>query len=217
LAANRTRLAGWALIVGGVLSIGAFLAVSSVAGSSGDTGDARFSNAIWAPLNAIAIAGAIVTLLGLPAILVYHGERAQRLTLAGYVGIFVPLVMLNVGESTTEAFIKPYLVTHGGIPKNLPNGFEPYMGVALLILILGVPCLGAAVVRARVFPRWIGVLLIACIPFSVGGGGLPGPLALLGDYMAFLALIAAGWHVVRSESKRHTAPAPRRTAVQAAA
>jgi hypothetical protein len=199
---NRIRLAGWALIIGGVLSIAGFLAASTFVGSSGDAGDARFSSSLWAPLNAIAIAGAIITLLGLPAILVYHGERAQRLTLIGYVGIFVPLIMLNVGESTTEAFIKPYLLHHGGIPKNLPNGFEPFMGVALLILIVGVPCLGIAVIRARVFPRWVGALLILCIPFSVVGGALPGPLALLGDYLAFLALIVIGQHVVRTESRQ---------------
>jgi hypothetical protein len=154
---TQIRLAGWALITGGVLS---------------------------------------------PAILASHGERARRLTLAGYVGIFVPLVMLNVGESTTEAFIKPYLVSHGGLPKNLPNGFEPFMGVALLILIVGVVCLGIAVIRARVFPWWVGALFIACIPLSVAGGGLPGPLALLGDYVAFLALIVIGGRVVSTESQR---------------
>jgi len=199
---NRTRLAGWALILGGVLSIAGFLAASTFIGSSGDTGDARFSDPLWPTLNAIAIAGAIITLLGLPAILAYHGDRFPRLTLVGYVGLFVPLVMLNVGESTTEAFIKPYLVHHGGVPTNLPNGFEPFMGVALLFLVVGVVCLGIAVIRARVFPRWVGALLIACVPLSAAGGGLPGPLALIGDYMAFAALIAIGLQVVRTESAR---------------
>lgn len=199
---NRIRLAGWALIAGGVLSIAGFLAASTIVGSSGDSGDARFSDSLWAPLNAIAIAGAIITLLGLPAILAYHGHRAQRLTLVGYVGLFAPLVMLNVGESTTEAFIKPYLVSHGGIPENLPNGFEPFMGVALLLLIVGVPCLGIAIIRARVFPWWVGGLFVACTPLSVAGGGLPGPLALLGDYLAFVALIVIGRQVVRTEARR---------------
>jgi hypothetical protein len=216
LTSNRIRLAGWALIVGGTLSIGGFLAVSTIAGSSGDSGDARFSDPVWAPLNAVAIAGAIISVLGLPAILVYHGDRAQRLTLVGYIGILVPLVMLNVGESTTEAFVKPYLVHHGGIPKNLPNGFEPFMGVALLLLIVGVPCLGIAIVRAGVFPRWVGALLIACVPLSVAGGGFPGPLALLGDYLAFLALIAVGWQVVRSEPQRQGMTATPRPAVETA-
>jgi hypothetical protein len=202
MTSTQIRLAGWALITGGVLSIAGFLAASTIVGSSGDANDARFSDPLWAPLNSVALAGAVITLLGLPAILAAHGERAQRLTLVGYVGIFVPLVMLNVGESTTETFIKPYLVHHGGVPKNLPTGFETFMGVALLILIVGVVCLGIAVIRARVFPSWVGALLIACIPLSVAGGSLPGPLALLGDYLAFIALIAIGRQVVSVESRR---------------
>jgi hypothetical protein len=214
---NRIRLAGWALITGGVLSIGGFLAASSFIGSSGDATDARFSDPLWPGLNAIAIAGAIITLLGLPAILAYHGDRFPRLTLVGYVGLFVPLVMLNVGESTTEAFIKPYLVSHGGVPENLPNGFEPFMGVALLFLVVGVVCLGIAVIRARVFPWWVGALLIACVPLSAAGGALPGPLALLGDYMAFLALIVIGRQVVRTEAERLPRAASHPSVARAAA
>ena len=89
------------------------------------------------------------------------------------------------------------------------------MGVALLFLLVGVVCLGIAVIRARVFPWWVGALFIACVPLSVAGGGLPGPLALLGDYMAFLALIVIGAQVVRTESQR--APLARRTSVAQAA
>jgi hypothetical protein len=56
--------------------------------------------------------GSAITLVGLPAILIAHGERAHRLTTVGFVGVLLTIVMLNIGEGTTEAFVKPYLVTH---------------------------------------------------------------------------------------------------------
>jgi len=61
-----------------VLSIGGFLAAGTFIGSSGDAGDARFSDPLWPALNAVAIAGAIVTLLGLPAILAYPGDPSLK-------------------------------------------------------------------------------------------------------------------------------------------
>jgi hypothetical protein len=39
----------------------------------------------------VALAGNLLVVLGLPAILAVHGSAARRLTLVGYVGIFVPL------------------------------------------------------------------------------------------------------------------------------
>src|SRR5450755_1973967 len=112
MAWNRTRLAGQALIVGSTLAIAGYASAATFAGSSGDK---RFTSPLWMPLNGIAIAGSIICILGLPAILAHHGPRAARLTLVGYVGLLLTLLMLNVGEGTTETFVKPYLVTHGGI------------------------------------------------------------------------------------------------------
>jgi hypothetical protein len=63
----------------------------------------------------------------------------------------------------------------------------------------------------------VGALLIACVPLSVAGGGLPGPLALLGDYMAFLALIVIGRQVVRAEAQRAPLAAARASVARAAA
>src|SRR5260370_2759680 len=65
--------------------------------------------------------------------------------------------------------------------------------------------MGLAVIRARVFPRWTGALFIASpfISFPV----LPGPLAELGDYLAFIALATIGLQVVRTQTQR-PAPAP---------
>jgi hypothetical protein len=199
---NRTRLGGWALIIGTIVATIGYLAAGTLVHGHGD---ARVTSSLWEPLNGIAIAGNIIIVLGLPVILTCHDRRAARLTLVGYTGLFATLVMLNLAEGCYEAFIKPYLATHGGVPGNPPGGFAIFEDIALVFLLAGLICLGIAVIRARVFPRWTGALFIVSPFLSVLG--LPGPLAELSDYLAFVALATIGLHAVRTQTE-HPAPAP---------
>jgi hypothetical protein len=188
---QQSRLAGYALVIGGALAIAGFLAVGIIVGGSGD---ARFTDPLWQPLYAIALAGGILTVLGLPAVLTAQDGRFPRLTAVGYAGLLAALVMLNIGEGVIEGFVKPYLVTHGGIPHD-PAGFAAFETVALACMLVGLLCLGVAVLRARTLPRWVGVLLIAAPIVSFAVGSLPAPLAELGDDCMSIALIAIGWQV----------------------
>lgn len=199
---NRTRLGGWALIIGTGVATAAYLAAGTLVHAHGD---ARYTSSLWTPLNSIAVAGNILIVLGLPVILACSGRRAARLTLAGYVGLCVTLVMLNIAEGCLEAFVKPYLAEHGGVPARPPAGLAVFEDVAFLFLLTGLVCLGVAVIRARVFPRWTGALFIAS-PFAAFLS-LPGPLAELSDYLAFIALAAIGLQVARARTQP-PAPAP---------
>lgn len=194
LASHRTRLAGIALVAGGTLAIAGYVLTGTLIRSSGDQ---RFTNSLFTPLYSITLLGVVLSILGLPAILAAHKERAARLTVIGYVGLLTTIAMLNLGEGVIEAFVKPYLVTHGGIPKQTPTSLNIYFGIAFLFLITGLSSLGTAVIRAKVFPWWVGALFIASVPVSILGGSLPGALAELGDYLAFLALIKIGWTVAQ--------------------
>lgn len=194
LTSHRSRLAGMALVAGGILSIAGYVITGTVFGS----GDHRFTESLWAPLYSIALAGAVLSALGMPAIFAIQRERSVRLTLVGYVGTFAALVMLNVGEGVIEGFVKPYLMTHGGIPKDDPTALVVYFTVAFLFTAVGLICLGIAVIRARTLPRWVGALLIAAVPLSMVGQSLPGPLVESADYCLFIALITIGWRVSRS-------------------
>jgi hypothetical protein len=194
------------LVAGGVLSIAGYVITGTVFG----TGDDRFTKSLWSPLYSIALAGAVLSVLGLSAIFAAHRERAPRLTLVGYVGTFVALAMLNVGEGVIEGFVKPYLVTHGGIPKTDPTALSVYFGISGLFIIAGLVSLGVAIIRAKVFPRWVGALIIAAVPFGIAGSGLPGPLAELGDYLLFVPLIVIGWTVASRGQLEHHADIPLR-------
>ncbi|HEV7187041.1 MAG TPA: hypothetical protein VGN28_04030 [Blastococcus sp.] len=181
------RLAGVVLMTGCVLATLGFLGVSLTMHGP----DAAWpTDPLWQPMYGVALAGNLLVVLGLPAILVVHGRAARRLTLVGYVGIFAPLAMLNVAETTIEAFMKPYLAGHGGVPAQIPAGLNAFEAVALLLLIPGAVCLAVAVFRARVLPLWVGVALLASL---VGGLLLhAGPTAFVSDYCLFAALFCFG-------------------------
>jgi hypothetical protein len=188
----NARLAGLTLMAGCVLAALGFLAISLAAPGSGDD---RYTDPLWQPLYGVLLAGSLLVVLGLPAVLAVHGQAFRRLTLVGYVGIFAPMVMLNVAETTIEAFVMPYLLHHGGIPEQTPAGLNAFEGVALLLLIPGVLCLAIAVFRARIMPMWVGFALIASAvcAFVLHGGAI----AFISDYLILAALFCFGLYAAR--------------------
>jgi hypothetical protein len=103
--------------------------------------------------------------------------------------------MLNVAETSIEAFVMPYLAHHGGVPAETPAGLSAFEGVALLLLIVGCLCLAIAVFRARVLPMWVGVALIASLvaAFVLHGGAL----AFVSDYCIYATLFCFGLYAAR--------------------
>ena len=156
------------------------------------SGDDRYTDPLWQPLYGVLLAGSVLVVLGLPAVLAVHGQAFRRLTLVGYVGIFAPLVMLNVAETTIEAFVLPYLARHGGIPSQTPAGLNAFEGVALLLFVVGAFCFAIAVFRARIVPLSVGVALIASVVcvFVLHGGAI----AFISDYLVLAALCCFGWY-----------------------
>lgn len=180
------RLTSWALVTGSALATVGYAAAFTANGN----GNERFAGPTWVALYTIALLGDVLVLLGLPTLVHAQSGRAPVLTRIGYVGVFVPLAILNIGEGTVEGFVKPYLAQHGGIPAADLPGLTAFEVPALVVLIAGMVCLGIAVLRARTLPRWVGVLFIV-VPF-LGAAGLQGAISLLPDYLLFLGLFTVG-------------------------
>lgn len=183
---TNARLSAWALVVGSVVATAGYAAAFAANGN----GDQRFAGSSWVALYTIGLLGDVIVLLGLPALVHAQQGRTPVLTRLGYVGVFVPLVILNIGEGSIEAFVKPYLADHGGIPAQDLPGLAPYEAPALIVLLVGMVSLGLGVLRARVLPRWIGVLFMV-VPF-LGAAGLKGAVSLTPDYLLFSGLFAVG-------------------------
>ncbi len=167
-------------------------------------GDGRFTGSSWTPLYTIALLGNVLVILGLPLLLRVHRERSRTLTLIGYAGVLVPLVILNVGEGCVEGFVKPYLAKHGGLPNHDLPGLDVFEAPALIVLLIGMICLGIAVFRAGVLPRWTGVAFI--LTPVLGVAGLSGGASLIPDYLLFVTLFAVAVFVLRRDSADTSTP-----------
>lgn len=197
---TNARLTSWALITGSVVAAAGYAAAFAANGN----GDERFTGSSWIALYTIALLGDVLVLLGLPAVVHAQAGRFPLLTRIGYAGVFVPLAILNVGEGTIEGFVKPYLAKHGGIPADDVPGLIWFEAPALLVLLVGMVCLGIAVLRARTLPRWVGVVFLV-VPF-LGAAGLQGAISLLPDYLLFLALFAVGVTELRARGRVSEGP-----------
>lgn len=183
---TNVRLTSWALVAGSIVASAGYASAFAMNGN----GDQRFAGSSWVALYTVALLGNVLVLLGLPAVAYAQAGLAPVLTRVGYAGLFVPLVVLNIGEGTVEGFVKPYLANHGGVPANDLPGLTAYEIPALLVMLVGMVCLGIAVLRARALPRWIGVVFLV-VPF-LGAAGMQGAISLLPDYLLFLGLAAVG-------------------------
>ena len=183
---TNVRLTSWALVAGSVVATAGYACAFAANGN----GDERFAGSTWVAFYTVALLGNVLVLLGLPALVHAQAGRTPLLTRIGYVGVFVPLAILNIGEGTLEGFVKPYFAHHGGIPTSDPSGLIWFEAPALLVLLVGMVCLGIGVLRAGMLPRWVGVLFVV-VPF-LGAAGLQGAVALLPDYLLFLCLFTVG-------------------------
>lgn len=199
-----TRLGAWALVLGSLISAAGYLAVGILV--HGDQ-SAQLLNPLWTPLESLAIAGDLLAILGLPVAFGAQFGRFRVLTVIGVVGTYAALAMLNLADGVLEAYIEPYLAVHGGVPAEPPAGWNTFENVALVAMLVGLVCLGLAVILERRFPWVAGAMLIASPIVALIG--LPVPFALISDYLAFAAFVIVGVQVIRAgATERAMSPEP---------
>jgi hypothetical protein len=136
------QLSGWALIVGSVIGIvetflNTFLSISATPYNS------------WWVLNAwIYAASNILFLLGLPGLYVKQSNKDRPM---GIIGI----VMIFAGE--IGFIVYNFLVL---LPATSYAQYDGLLNISNLLLIVGFLLLGIVIVRASIFPRWTGIVLI---------------------------------------------------------
>lgn len=190
------RLSGVALVLGSAISVvyyviqGWFLSGTSIA-------------AILSPLDFasqhLAIIGGVLVLLGLPGLYARQAERAGILGLLGFVliwyvtlmqSVLIPLGNLSFMSDMT-AHIIPQSVATLMTP---PPAWAAYSVVSMIGQVVGLLSLGIATVRAKVFPRWTGWTLLACLALGVVSMTpfVPEALSNLVAVVASIAIIGIG-------------------------
>jgi membrane protein implicated in regulation of membrane protease activity len=91
-----------------------------------------------------------------------------------------------------------------------PSTWTPFFIVSLVGQVLGILLLGIATLRARVFPRWIGWLLIATLVLGVVSHlpFIPEALQSLSAIIASVAIAGFGYSLLWPERLERTQPAP---------
>jgi hypothetical protein len=194
MSANTSyRLSGIALLLGGALSIanlviqGWFLTGTDMA-------------TILGPLdyisNALAIVGGILILLGLPGMYARQAERAGVLGLLGFLLVWyvtlVQNVLLTFGNITVMSGMDAKL-----IPQKLeiimtpPPVWGPFFMLSMVGQVVGTLLLAIAILRAGVFPRWIGWALVATLVLGVASFAPFAPEAV-SNLVGIVANVAIG-------------------------
>jgi hypothetical protein len=186
------RLSGVALIVGSLLGTLGFFLWRIFGSSFEEFGSFRMSTDL------LLLASFLVLLIGLPGMYAYQAHRAGRLGLVSFVMVFLGLAAHEVSTAPLTTFVPPLLASRPETQALVaqPDTLESELGTVwiayyltfLLIYYLGIVVLGVATLRARVFPRWAAVLLIAGPLLGILGGAFVPVAQDVG-----LAAIVVGW------------------------
>lgn len=162
------RLSGIALVVGGALSVLSML-LTLFPGDSAEP--AYFSSVPYVLAGVLLFLGAALTLIGLPAIVAAQAARSAVLTVIGVVCIFGVNLIYNVANTFIDLTIFPTLISNPATHDLAQTGPTPVMNVffnaGMLLAVVGSLTLGIALLRAGVFPRWIGVVMLLVLPAQI--------------------------------------------------
>jgi hypothetical protein len=147
------RLSGLGTIVGGFL-----LALFPLIHPNHDP--AGFTSWLWIPAHASIHVAIILALFGLFGVFVLQLQQAGWLGFAGFVTAFVGSAAL-LTIAMVELFIMPFMALQFGLGEDSPP--PPGIGEAMMtisvVFTIGYIVLGTSIVRAKVLPRSVGILL----------------------------------------------------------
>lgn len=202
------RLSGGTLIVGSLLIIVNSI-LSNVLFSGGrNPTPQQYMSLPWLLVSLVSLIGSLLFVIGLPGMYLRQAGRAGVLGLVGFILVFFGELLFGA-FSTLQVIVLPLLAQVA--PKllegeTLPGGMFLLLLVFSLLDMIGAILLGIATMRAHVFPRWTGVLLIIA---GIGMGLLfvfPGAIIETVSSIAFSAaflwcgytLIAGGPGIVEA-------------------
>ena len=214
---ERTRLSG----IGGLLVFsGAIVYVAHVIWRSvltaglGPTDSAQAG--LWVPVNALGALGALLVLVGWPAVSTRTVASRTPWSLIGFALIEVSWAFFGVFLSLHGALIQPWMAKEA--PELITGSSSTSLGIVVAFAVgiaawfLGATLVTIPMVREATGERWVGYLLLASAMWFLVGSFVIAPdgpasnlLAnLLSNLGPVLLLIALGWLGLRSWMDQRT-------------
>ena len=207
------RISGLALLIGAVAFIVHIVLRSVITATAGGDTATFAKEGLWVPINLLGVIGAVLVLLGLPAM---YARMASATGLAGLVGVvLIALAWMFFGVflSLFSVLVAPWLANQAPslvtASAPLPAGFIIAFIAGLVAELVGSVLLAILFIQGRVQPRWVGYVLLASAVFAVIGDVIAanGPatnvaINLLSNLGLMLLLIALGYLGARMRIER---------------
>jgi hypothetical protein len=195
------RISGLDLLVGAVGYIVYIVARSGI--TAGADPVTFYLEGLWVPINALGVMGAILVLLGLPAMYARMAGPAGLLGLVGVVLIALAWIFSGVFLSLFGALAAPWLADQApalvASSTPLPMGFIIAFIAGVIAELVGTVLLAIPFLRGRVQPQWIGYVLPASALLTLVGDAIAptGPASnlainLLSNLGPMLLMVALG-------------------------
>ena len=153
--------------------------------------DEAATTGTYGGVTVLTLLGTVLLLVGLVGLYAGQSQAAGLLGLVGFLATFLGNVLV-AGAVWEATFVVPWLA--GEAPELLGGGPTGWLALGFVLSYtlagLGVTLFGVATIRARVYPRAAGALLIiGVVPVAVWNFlPLPLPDMLLGVAVAWLGL-----------------------------
>ena len=207
------RISGTSLLIGAVIFI-LHVVLRSVITAGPDPVTVAQDSA-WIPINLLGVVGAILVLLGLPAL---YARMADRLGMSGLIGI----VLLTIGWMFVGLFLSLYSVLimpwladaapsliDGSTPQ--PAAFVIAFVVGLAAWLVGSVLLAIPFIRKRAQPAWVGYALVASGVWMIIGNFVLAPsgpasdlalnlLSNLGPVLLLIGVAALGYRMLSEQA-----------------
>ena len=192
-----SRLSGIILLLAALVSVIAGL-MTLFFDSSLSASPSTIQSSLWSPYWSLVFVALVLVLMGLPAF--YLQQAGGRGGLLGLIGVFLVVLGSELGMAMVAYFVSIMPLLAEKAPHLINAGFyETSFGVfglgSAALGIIGPLVLGIAVIRAKVFPAFVGALLIVSgilSPSTEFSGLLFTLLGLVGTIAAAVAYSEVG-------------------------
>jgi hypothetical protein len=195
------RLSGFALLASGVVSVIGY----GIGTFQSDTDVSAITSTPYIVASLLTFVGAALSVLGLPGMIARQADRAGILGVIGGVAVMLVQLIYGIANGFVDVTVFPALVADPSTRAFALQGPPPLMNIFYMVGmasgIIGALALGIATLRARVFPRWIGVLLLLTVVAEIPTFLEMPFLSNLAPIVSSVALLGAG---IALMSPKHT-------------